>query len=74
VILLRRRSGNAETGTVIYRSRKHANTKRNFEVFSAADFIGAITQHIPDKGFQGVCRKWVLSCVASRICQIRPLN
>ena len=45
---------NEETGTVIYRSRKHANTKRNFEVFSAQDFIAAITQHIPDKGFQMV--------------------
>ncbi len=45
---------NEQTSTVIYRSRKHANTKRNFEVFSAADFIAAITQHIPDKGFQMV--------------------
>jgi len=45
---------NEETGTVIYRSRKHANTKRNFEVFTAQDFIAAITQHIPDKGFQMV--------------------
>ena len=45
---------NEPTATVIYRSRKHANTKRNFEVFSAQDFIAAITQHIPDKGFQMV--------------------
>jgi len=45
---------NEETGTVIYRSRRHASTKRNFEVFSAQDFIAAITQHIPDKGFQMV--------------------
>ena len=30
----------------------HAETKRNFEVFSAEEFIAAITQHIPDKGFQ----------------------
>ena len=36
---------NDETGTVIYRSRRHANTKRNFEVFSAQDFIAAIVQH-----------------------------
>ena len=28
--------------------------RRNFEVFSAEDFIAAITQHIPDKGFQMV--------------------
>ncbi len=43
---------NEENGTVIYRSRMHAKTKRNFEIFSAEDFIAAITQHIPDKGFQ----------------------
>jgi hypothetical protein len=45
---------NAENGTVIYRSRMHAKTKRNFEIFSAEEFIAAITQHIPDKGFQMV--------------------
>jgi hypothetical protein len=45
---------NDQSGMVIYRSRKHANTKRNFEVFSAQEFIAAITQHIPDKGFQMV--------------------
>jgi hypothetical protein len=49
------------------RRRMHSKTKRNpstslgtlslskgFEVFSAEDFIAAITQHIPDKGFQMV--------------------
>ena len=36
---------NEENGTVIYRSRMHAKTKRNFEIFSAEDFIAAITQH-----------------------------
>jgi transposase-like protein len=35
---------NAENGTVIYRSRMHAKTKRNFEIFSAEEFIAAITQ------------------------------
>jgi len=45
---------NAENATVIYRSRMHAKTKRNFEIFSAEEFIAAITQHIPDKGFQMV--------------------
>lgn len=44
----------AQDGTVIYRSRLHAKTRRNFEVFSAEEFIAAITQHIPDKGFQMV--------------------
>jgi len=45
---------NEENGTVIYRSRMHAKTKRNYEIFSAEDFIAAITQHIPEKGFQMV--------------------
>jgi len=45
---------NAKNGTVIYRSRMHAKTKRNFEIFTAEEFIAAITQHIPDKGFQMV--------------------
>ena len=44
----------AENATVNYRSRMHAKTKRNFEVFSAEEFIAAITQHIPDKGSQMV--------------------
>ena len=43
---------NEENGTVIYRSRMHAKTKRNFEIFSAEEFIASITQHIPEKGFQ----------------------
>ena len=45
---------NAQNSTVLYRSRMHAKTKRNFEIFSAEEFIAAITQHIPDKGFQMV--------------------
>ena len=33
--------------------------KRNFQVFTACDFIAAITQHIPDKRFQMVrCYGW----------------
>ena len=32
----------------------NAKIKRNFQVFSACDFITAITQHIPDKRFQMV--------------------
>ena len=40
--------------TVIYRSRLNAKINRNFEVFSATDFLAAITQHIPDKGAQMV--------------------
>gem|GEM_PF-1256792 len=32
---------NATTKTVIYRSKRHHNTKRNFEIFKAPDFIAA---------------------------------
>jgi hypothetical protein len=40
--------------TVIYHSRLNAKINRNFEVFTAADFLAAITQHIPDEGAQMV--------------------
>lgn len=39
-------------GSIIYRSGLNPKIKRNFEIFSACDFIAAITQHIPDKSFQ----------------------
>ena len=42
------------TDIVIYRSRLNAKINRNFEVFTATDFLAAITQHIPDKGTQMV--------------------
>jgi len=29
----------------------HGSNKKNFKVFSAEEFIAAITQHIPDKHF-----------------------
>jgi transposase-like protein len=45
---------NAETKTVIYRSRRSWRTKRNFEVFTAADFIAAAIDHIPPKGQQTI--------------------
>jgi hypothetical protein len=35
------------TDMVIYRSRLNAKINRNFEVFTATDFLAAITQHIP---------------------------
>ncbi len=44
-----------DTGKVLYRSAMtHGSNKKNFEVFSAEEFIAAITQHIPDKSFQMV--------------------
>ncbi len=46
---------NAETGTVIYHSKMtHGNSKKNFQVYTAEEFIAAITQHIPEKSFQMV--------------------
>jgi len=44
-----------DTGKVLYRSAMtHGSNKKNFEVFSAQEFIAAITQHIPDKHFHMV--------------------
>ena len=44
-----------DTGKVLYRSAMtHGNNKKNFEIFTAEEFIAAITQHIPDKHFQMV--------------------
>ena len=41
---------NAESGSVLYRSERHWRTKRNFEVFSAPQFIAALLDQIPSKG------------------------
>ncbi len=41
----------AETGTIIYyQSKMHPVLKRNFEVFSATDWLAALTAHIPNAG------------------------
>jgi len=40
----------AKTGTIIYRSKMHPVLKRNFEVFSACDWLAALTAHIPNAG------------------------
>jgi len=40
----------AKTGTVIYQSKMHPVLKRNFEVFSACDWLAALTAHIPNAG------------------------
>jgi hypothetical protein len=45
---------NATTQTVIYRSKRHHTTKRNFEIFKAPDFIAAVIDHLPPKGKQTV--------------------
>ena len=44
-----------ETGTVIYKSKMtHGQSKKNFEVYTAEEFIAGITQHIPEKSAQMV--------------------
>jgi hypothetical protein len=40
----------AKTGSIIYRSKMHPVLKRNFEVFSACDWLAALTAHIPNAG------------------------
>ena len=40
----------AKTGTVLYHSKMHPVLKRNFEVFSACDWLAALTAHIPNAG------------------------
>ena len=46
-------SDNDDTGMVVYRSKMtHGKNKKNFKIFTAEEFIAAITQHIPDKRFQ----------------------
>jgi len=43
----------AESGKVVYQPKMtHGRNKRNFKIFDAEEFIAAITQHIPEKGFQ----------------------
>jgi hypothetical protein len=41
---------NPEAGSVLYRSERHWRTKRNFEVFSASQFIAALLDQMPPKG------------------------
>jgi hypothetical protein len=42
-----------DTGNVLYPSAMtHGSNKKNFEIYTAEEFIAAITQHIPDKGFR----------------------
>jgi hypothetical protein len=48
-----------DTGKVLYRSAMTHGRKKNFEIFTADEFIATITQHIPDKHFQMVrCYGW----------------
>jgi len=40
----------ASTGAITYQSRMHPVLKRNFEIFSACDWLAALTAHIPNAG------------------------
>jgi hypothetical protein len=40
----------ASTGAIIYQSKMHPVLKRNFAVFSACDWLAALTAHIPNAG------------------------
>jgi hypothetical protein len=58
---------NEESGTVIYRSRMHAKTKRNFEIFSAEEFILLRRRCAPGYGGQ------VAACSVPRLaCPTKP--
>ena len=46
---LQKITGNTTSKTVIYRSKRHLNPKRNFEIFKAPDFIAAALLHLPPK-------------------------
>ncbi len=46
---------NEETSSVIYHCKMtHGKNKKNFKVYTAEEFIAAITHHIPEKSFQVV--------------------
>jgi hypothetical protein len=39
----------AQTGTVIYRSKMHLGLKRNFQVMPGAEWLELLCRHIPDR-------------------------
>jgi len=39
----------AQTGTVIYRSKMHAGLKRNFQVMPGAEWLELLLRHVPDR-------------------------
>ncbi len=46
---LEKMSYDAETGTVIYRSKMHLGLKRNFQVMPGAEWLELLCRHIPDR-------------------------
>ncbi|MCP4264997.1 MAG: hypothetical protein GY777_05375 [Candidatus Brocadiaceae bacterium] len=52
---MEKKSYNEKTNTVIYQSKMTlGKNKKNFQIYTAEEFIAAITQHIPEKSFQMV--------------------
>ncbi|MBL6920417.1 MAG: transposase [Puniceicoccaceae bacterium] len=51
-VSLQKMHWNAQTKSVLYRSARSWRTKRNFELFSGPDFVAALYEHVPPKGFQ----------------------
>lgn len=39
----------AQTGTVIYRSKMHLGLKRNFQVMPGAQWLELLLRHVPDR-------------------------
>jgi hypothetical protein len=39
----------AQTGTVIYRSKMHAGLKRNFQLMPGAEWLELLLRHVPDR-------------------------
>lgn len=48
-VSLEKMSYDAETGTVIYRSKMHLGLKRNFQVMPGAERLELLCRHIPDR-------------------------
>ncbi len=46
---LEKMSYDAESGTVIYRSKMHLGLKRNFQVMPGAEWLELLCRHIPDR-------------------------
>ena len=57
---------NQEADTVIYRSKmSQGKNKKNFQIYTAEEFIAAITQHIPEKSFQACTELVEVWCVTN---------
>jgi hypothetical protein len=48
-IALEKMRYDAQTGTVIYRSKMHAGLKRNFQVMPGAEWLELLLRHVPDR-------------------------